>query len=331
MKTPHKFLALSFRKKSFDRVRSPIAMALAIGALGALPARAATYTFTNGGGDNQYTTAANWSGGVVPNTAAGDNAVINNGSAVQYTPGGDLVLNGGTLEVSNGSFTQVGGNNYIQLGQNGTAGTVLVDGGTFNQGTDSASPFNLGPGTGNLFKITSGAVNLDATFVLNPGLTFAQSGGTLNVTAGETQFNSTTNTLSGGMLSTTLITGVNVANDRFDISGGTLNLTGANFNGIYAGGTSQFINFTPGSNGKITFSSGSTTTTDAQNFINNGVIEYNSGGTGTLSNFNITSSGGVVTVSLVGAVVPEPSSVALMALGAVGLVGWTMRRRSASV
>ena len=59
---------------------------------------------------------------------AGDIAVINNGTAVSYTPGGDLVIkNGGMLQITNGSFTQVIGNNYIQLNGNGS---ILVNGST---------------------------------------------------------------------------------------------------------------------------------------------------------------------------------------------------------
>ena len=299
-------------------------------ALGVTSSRAAVYNFTNLGGDNQYTTATNWSGNVVPNTANGDVAVINNGSAVTYTPGGDLVIsNGGILQITSGSFIQAGGNNYYQLGTAGgtNGGTILVNGGTFSQGTASSTPFNVN-GTGNAFTVTAGTVNINSSFNLNVGLNFTQSGGTINITGNETDFNNATSTLSGGILNTKLITGVNGGADIFNVSGGTLNLTGAGSNGIYGGGTTQYINFTPASTGKITFSSGSTQVSDVQNFINMGVIEYNGGGTGTLSRFSITSSGGVVTLSLMGAAVPEPSTVALTALGAAGLMGWTLRRRS---
>ncbi len=293
-------------------------------ALGALPASAATYTYTGLGGDGQYTTATNWLPAAVPNTSAGDVAVINNGAAVTYTPGGDLTIkNGGILQVTSGSFTQAGGNNYIQLNGNGS---IVVNGGTFNQGTASSTPFNLNGTTGNVFQVTAGAVNINTVFAMNVGLTFSQSGGAITVAGNETDFSNTTSTLSGGTFTTKLITGVNgAAPTRFDISGGVLNLTGAGSNGIYGGGTTRFINFTPGSTGQITFSSGSTTIANVQSFINQGVIEYNSGGTGTLSNFNITSNNGVVTLALA---VPEPSTFAVAALGVVGLMGWTILRRA---
>ena len=161
---------------------------------------------------------------MVPNTGAGDTAIINNGSPVNYVAGGDLILaNGGMLQVTNGSFVQTGGNNYFQLNGNGT---LLVNGGTFNQGTASSTPFNV-TGTGNAFTVSAGTVNLNSSFNLNVGLTYLQSGGTVNVTGAETDFNNTTSTLAGGILNTTLITGVNGGTDYFNISGGTLNLTGA--------------------------------------------------------------------------------------------------------
>ncbi len=78
------------------RTISAFGISLAAIALCALPARADLDTFTNGGGDNSYTNPLNWSLGNVPNTANGDTALISNGSAVIYTPGGDLVIaNGG--------------------------------------------------------------------------------------------------------------------------------------------------------------------------------------------------------------------------------------------
>ena len=208
----------------------------------------------------------------MPNTSAGDTAIIGNGSAVTYTPGGDLTIaNGGMLQVTNGSFTQAVGNNYIQLNGNGT---ILVNGGAFNQGTASSTPFNLNGTTGNAFTMTGGAANFNTSFEINVGLTFTQAGGLLTVGGNEADFSGGGATLSGGIFNAKLITGVNgpAGNHIFNISGGTLNLTGAAFNGIYGGGTTQYINFTPGSAGQITFSSGSTTAADVQNFINNGVI-----------------------------------------------------------
>lgn len=288
----------------------------------ALNASAATFNFTNGGGDNAYLNSANWSGGSVPDTANGDTAVINNGSPVNYVAGPDLTLaNGGQLQITNGSWTQTVGPAYIQLSGNGS---ILVNGGTFNQGTSSSNPFNV-TGSGNAFTVSSGVANIASSFNLNRGLTYLQSGGVVNVNGAETDFNSTTNTLAGGILNTALITGVNSGTfgARFDISGGTLNLSGSAYNGIYSGGLTQYINFTLGSTGVINWTNGTTTVSDVQNFVTAGVIEYNSGGYGNLSDFSITSNAGVVTLALA---VPEPTTYACL-LGGLGAATVLYRRR----
>ena len=311
-----------------SKPRRQFAVALFAATLSALPAPAATYSFTNAGGNNQYANASNWSGGVVPNTSNGDVALINNGSPVTYTPGSDLTFaNGGSLHINSGSFTQVQGSNYIQLKG---GGSIVVNGGSFNQGTASSLPFNV-TGTGNAFTVSAGSATINSSFQIDVGLMFTQSGGTINVTGNETNFNGGGTLLSGGTLNTKLITGVNgSANSTFNISGGTLNLTGAAFNGVYGGGTAQYINFTSNSTGIITFSSGATTISDVQNFINAGVIEYNGGGMGTLSSFDISSNAGIVTLQLASAV-PEPATSlagCLLTICVAPVVARRLRRRS---
>ncbi len=326
LSSPRQNSSRSFRRTALS---TSLSLACAVVALGALPAHSQVVdTFTNALQDGNYNEGGNWSTGTIPNTAGGDTALINDGVAVTYNPGGDLVIkNGGELEISSGSFIQnPANNNYLQLNGNGT---VLVNGGTFNQGGISSNPFNI-TGTGNAFDITAGTVNLNRSFSMNVGLTFAQSGGTLTVTGGETDFNSQTNTLSGGILNTTLITGVNGGADRFDIAGGTLNLTGAGSNGIYGGGTTQYINFTLQSTGQITFSSGQTTVANVQGFLNAGVIEYNS--TVNAADFSVTQNGNTVVLTLIpslqgGGAVPEPSSVVMTMAGIAGMAGWMVRRR----
>jgi len=84
-----------------------------------------------------------------------------------------------------------------------------VDGGTFNQGTASSNPFNLGGSIGNAFTITSGVANFSYNVNINPGLTFSIQGGTVNSLTHEFDFNNNTLFMSGGTLNTTLITGIN--------------------------------------------------------------------------------------------------------------------------
>ena len=175
---------------------------LALLTLGAFSVHAATFTAAM---DNDYKTPGNWSGGVVPNTAGGDTAQINNGSAVTYNPGGDFAIgNGGTLQITNGSWTQITSGAWIQLGQGAGNGHILVDGGTFNQGTAGNNPFNVN-GTGNTFTVTSGAANFSSSVQARSGVAWSLSGGTTTMTVGNLEVQ------SGGV---------------FSVSGGSLNIAG---------------------------------------------------------------------------------------------------------
>ena len=129
----------------------------------------------------------------MPNTVNGDMAIIDNGAAVTYTPGGDLTIKNGGLQISNGSFAQTNGPAYIQLN---AGGTILVDGGTFDQGSSSSSPFNV-TSTGNAFTVSAGAATIRSSFNINIGLTFLQSGGTINVLGNEADFICGSSSLNG--------------------------------------------------------------------------------------------------------------------------------------
>ena len=312
---------------------SPLGIVCSVFAIGGfcLAASASGQTvieFNDNGGDGQYTTAANWSSGGVPSLTGGNTAQINDGVAVTYTPGGDLAISSGsTLEITSGSWTQAGNINYIQLGQGGSGGngTVLINGGTFNQGTDSATPFNI-TGTGNLFEITSGAANVTTSFQVGAGLAYLQTGGT--VTSGEFDFNTTGITMTGGVLNTPTLTGVNSggATAVFTLSGGTINL-----GQVYGGGTTRYVNFTVGSTGELVFNSTQGIGVAAvENYLSSGTIEYN--GTVDAAAFSVTTSGSDTILSLVTAAVPEPSTYALLALGSVVLgLAWKRRSRPVTV
>jgi hypothetical protein len=339
LKTPLFFVsgcALSVRG---EKARRWLSLACAAIALGGLPAHAQTDIFTNLDGTTTpansgvYTDSGNWSLEAIPNTSDGQTALIDDGVAVTYTPGGDLMIsNGGMLEISSGSFTQNTGNNYIQLGEQGSGpgmgdGTILVNGGTFNQGTDSAQPFNI-TGTGNAFTVSSGTVNITGNLHLDPGLTFLQSGGTINATGGETDFNTASDSMTGGTLNTNLITGVNGTNTVFTLSGGTLNLgsatstTGQTY--IYSGGPTAYLNFTLNSTAVIKFLGTGANDNQIDGFINAGVIEVN-GATVSPSAFTLTDEGSYVSLTLA-TNVPEPSSSVFVLVCLGGVAGWMFRR-----
>jgi hypothetical protein len=300
-------------KKSYSKI---LGLAL-IGAAGlSLPAHAQIFT---GSISNDYGTAGNWSTNTVPNLTTGATAVINNGDAVTYNPGGDFVIdNNSTLEVSNGSWTQINTNNWIQLAGNGN---ILVDGGTFNQGSAGNSPFNIS-NTGNTFTITSGAANFNTSLAsTSSGVTYNFNGGVTTIN-GEIDFNTNNNILfDGGTVNATLITAVNNANNGIlTFEAGTLNLS-SNY-GIYSPSTTAPLNFTTGSTAAINFEAVSAST--VQGWVNSGIITYN--GATVPSDFIVTSTGAGSSLLTAVSEAPEPSTYGMMGLGLAALVIGLRRR-----
>ncbi|HSI09975.1 MAG: PEP-CTERM sorting domain-containing protein [Rariglobus sp.] len=266
------------------------------------------------GTDGEYLTAAKWGGGSVPNTNNGDTAHITAG-AVTYTPGGDLPLHsGGTLRVSGGSWTQVVGNAWIQM----AGGTILVDGGVFNQGTagnivlDATSAITVTAGTANLngnyiYQASSGSLNISGTGVVNIANEFKPID---------------TYTMSGGKLTANLISFAD-GPGSINFSGGLISLNGAGGNSGFYGGGVKSLNFTAGSTGSLFFSSYTTTELSSDGFLTNGTIRFN--GTVDSGQFTLTSADGGVYVTLTAAAVPEPSTFA--ALAGTVILGFTVLRR----
>jgi PEP-CTERM motif len=240
-------------------MKSKIALIVAAFAALTLPAHSQVSTF-NGSSSNDYQTGANWTPSGVPNLSTGGTALINNGSAVTYNPGGDLAIsNGGTLEISNGSWTQINGGAWIQMGQqaSGTGignGHILVNGGTFNQGTSSNSPFNI-TGTGNTFTITSGSANFTNILDARPGIQYNFNGGSTSVGAHNFVVDGTQGGGQGPGNVSIMAGTVTVGNDfqlnpglgSFTMSGGTLNIgVEADFNALtgilMTGGTMNITN-----------------------------------------------------------------------------------------
>ncbi len=200
-----------------------------------------------------------------------------------------IISNGGVLEVSSGSFTQVTGNNYIQLGQQGQGtgtgnGTILVNGGTFNQGTDSATPFAL-TGTGNALTVTAGTANITSAYNVGAGLSTTVSGGTLNVgtTAATTAANISGNFAVSGTGAVFLSQNLNLATTSVTtVSGGTINVNGGNF----------------ASNGTFSMSGGTFTVATGHEF------DFNSTG-------NTLSGGTIITPLITGTNAPNGAAAAL--------------------
>lgn len=269
---------------------------------------------TWGGSNGEYTTGANWNGGSVPNTGAGDTAIINAGN-VTYTPGGDLFIqNGGVLQINGGSWTQAGGIAWIQL----AGGTLNVAGGVFNQGTSA----NIVKTASTVINVSAGTANFNGNLVYDLPNTgqLNITGGTVNV-ANEfkpiSQF-----TMTSGVLDANLISFAD-GPGGITFTGGMISLNGAGaFSGFYGGGLTKGLNFTTGSTGTLYFESYTIADLNADGFLTNGTIQLD--GAISAGSFTVYEQGGGVVVTLV----PEPSVVAL-ACGGLSTVLFFRRRNRA--
>ena len=223
------------------------AMAAALMALAAVSIQAATVTWTGGGGDGLWYTAANWSGNSVPTAA--DDVVITNG-AVEYVPGGDLARNAGTtLTVgAGGSFVQTGGIAWMQI-----SGDVVVEnGGVFDTGT--AGQLNLNNGTGRIVINEGGYFRYrDHTLAIPADLVdqWIFNGGTLDIGNGEFQFTSVEIDFDGILRARILAPQGSSNTGVLNFKGGHILLYSAGNEGYWHPGT-DYVNFTPGSDGIFT-------------------------------------------------------------------------------
>ncbi|MDA3873539.1 MAG: PEP-CTERM sorting domain-containing protein [Kiritimatiellae bacterium] len=264
-----------------------------------------------GGGDGEYTTPANWAGGVLPNTAGGDTAQINGGN-VTYTPGGDIAINnGGVLQLNGGSWTQVDSVAWIQLG----GGTLDVSGGVFNQGTAG----NIVRTAATTISVSSGTANFTGNLIhdtTNLG-TLSVSGGALNV---ENEFKPISDFyMSAGNMNANLISFADGPGSIY-FSGGTIEVNGqAAFNGIYGGGVKS-IDFGIGSSGGLFYENLTLTEFSSSGHLSNGTIRYN--GTISEADFSVVESGSGVLIS----VIPEPSTLGLVAMSLLASIVMIRKR-----
>ncbi|MBN2164618.1 MAG: hypothetical protein JXR25_10670 [Pontiellaceae bacterium] len=242
------------------------------------------------GGDGDYLVASNWVGGVVPDLAAsGDTALIRGGDAVYYA-GPDLMIGGGsTLQISGGSWTQTNGISWIQLG----GGNLLIDGGTFNQGTAG----NIVRNADSSISVTAGMANFAGNFIVATNFgSFAVSGaGTVNV-ENELKVNNDF-AVSGGTLTCSLISFADGTGSLL-LSGGQVVVDGSGaFSGFYGGGGGKSLDFSGGSAGSLFLANYTLAELSADNFLNNGTITID--GVVNAAAFNPVPQDGGVLISLV--------------------------------
>lgn len=213
---------------------SPILTAAAVGYISASQSETIStnpYIWTGGGGDGNWSTGANWSGGAGPgasNIAVFDGTCISNCSATinaNISIGGIRMAAGytGTITQAAGITISVGSNGWTQIA------------GTFMGGNSSITlngPFNLAGGT---FTSTSGTLYESSTaWIISGSPTFNHNSGTLYFSANCS--------IVPGLATYHHVTFYGAAK-TFNLSGGTLTMDGdLLLNNISAGGSIDYIN-----------------------------------------------------------------------------------------
>lgn len=260
---------------------------------------------------------------------------INSGASFNTGTSQNLrVGNGGTgiVNISGGSFTTAHsvtiatGSSFNTSGSTASAsitGTVTVNG-TLTAGGGTLSYGTLAVGSGAAVNVSGATVNHGGALVAATGRTYTISGGSLTI-AGELKPVGGNVLISGGTVTANLISfdGVPADTAPLELSGGTLQILGSAFGGMWNSANS-YVNFTEGSTAQLIFTSVSATTVSDRLGT---WIRYNDGTD--ITDFIVADygpSGSIVTIA--GAAIPEPSTAAVLA-GLVTLGFVISRRRRA--
>ncbi|MCM2279208.1 MAG: hypothetical protein NDJ89_14120 [Oligoflexia bacterium] len=253
------------------------------------------YTWTGGGGNSDWTTGANWSGGSAPGTTA--TALFDSNCSTNCSP----TINSSAISVKgirinpgySGTITQASGISFVACS---SAGGFIQEGGTF-VGSDGditcSASFHLSGGT---FTSTSGTLSLAGNLTVTGTPSFSAGGGTFlltgttaTVTPGNLIFNHFTFQKSGA---------VTLTGSTLKVAG---NLTqgGSTSNGVLTGGTIE-------ASGNVTASgtnSGTASNTTVINLVGTNPQTVTGTAGSVLPSITIASPGGVTlsgTIDLAG-------------------------------
>ena len=187
-------------------------------------ANAAIKTWDGGGGDNKWSTAANWSGDTVPINA--DEIVFNSTSTKNCT-----VDNIGAVWWFNKLDITSGYTGTIILSVALVTGPTTIAGGTFNTNGAAFYPFDFSQ-TGGTFTAGASTITFSGNFSNTGGtftagtstLIFTGSGKTISSTAALTFYNLTINPGSGN---TVYLNSNETINGNLKIDSGILNINGS--------------------------------------------------------------------------------------------------------
>ncbi|MBL8030657.1 MAG: hypothetical protein JNN11_05420, partial [Candidatus Doudnabacteria bacterium] len=166
----------------------------------------AAYTWDGGGGDANWTTAANWSSDIIP--TSGDTVTINNSCSTNCNPviNTTTTVSGLTISSATTTVTVLSGFTF-GVGSNGFA----LSNGTFNGGAATTS-------IGGTFTISGGTYNAATTTVLS-GLSY-----TININSSQTFYNLNINGTGGATKTISSGDTLVVSNDLI-LTDGVVNLS----------------------------------------------------------------------------------------------------------
>ncbi len=279
--------------KAILALRMAVTLLIAL-SIAALPLHAQTSVNWNGGNGN-WTTASDWSGGVVPNNGGGKtyNVTISNGTAETVTL--DLGVTISDLTLGTSAILQSSGNNSLTIAGGGTftnSGTL-----TFNTGTNVLTI--QGGGTlNNSGTITiSGAgsgLNVTGTTTNNSGATISVEGGSTSTFTGSVNNSGTFETGFSGGSNTVTVTGTFTNNSggllELASSGDVVNIKSLSNSGTLTLMTGTTLTLTGGGNGVTDVVAGST-------YNIGGAFNVKNGGTTTSALAKLTSVEGTLTLS----------------------------------
>ncbi len=280
---------------------------IAVAVIGSVVLAQAAVVWTGGTGD--WSTGANWAGGVVPDISGTDDAQISTGGAATYTPGGDLKFeHGSDLILDGGSLTQATNGDWFQVNYESTF--TITSGGLLDVrvannfsvgGKDTGSATNT-MNNGTLLMKTGVFDDLRAVEVSNGSIITVDQ--LLTLQAGS-HLDLTDSTLTMRNFALRAWAGKDTFLNIYDDAQVNLMNTGSLGTGVIIKEGGSMVNFAAGSTGSMFIDNLSVA--DLETMIGEGKFGVDGSGSTTLTDYNYSVSGSGVTMAI-----PEPATLGMV-------------------